>query len=86
MKLNRREVCVTRTHVGKDTQMSITPVPPDRCGHVAPMVIDRAEGGYVARCLRCGTIGPVKGTSTEARQALLGLGRRGRNQRRGISG
>ena len=34
--------------------MSVTPVPPERCGHVAPMVIDRTQGGYAARCLRCG--------------------------------
>jgi uncharacterized Zn finger protein len=56
--------------------MSVTPIPPERCGHVAPMVIDRAEGGYTARCLRCGTIGPVRETPTEARRALLELGRR----------
>ncbi len=58
--------------------MSMTPIPPERCGHVAPMVIDRAEDGYAARCLRCGTAGPVRATSTEARRALLGLGRRNR--------
>jgi hypothetical protein len=34
--------------------MSVTLVPPERCGHVAPMVIDRVEAGYAARCLRCG--------------------------------
>ncbi len=58
--------------------MSVTPVPPERCGHVAPMVMERAEGGYAARCLRCGTVGPVRATSAEARQALLELGRRSR--------
>jgi hypothetical protein len=56
--------------------MSVTPVPPERCGHVAPMVIDRVEGGYTARCLRCGSVGLVRETSTEARRALLELGRR----------
>jgi hypothetical protein len=56
--------------------MSVTPVPPERCGHVAPMVIDRVEGGYVARCLSCGGVGLVRETSTEARRALLELGRR----------
>jgi hypothetical protein len=56
--------------------MSVTPVPPERCGHVAPMVMDRVEGGYAARCLRCGTVGPVRGSSAEARRALLELGRR----------
>jgi len=58
--------------------MSMTPIPPERCGHVAPMVIERAEGGYVVRCLRCGTTGPVRDTPTEARRALLELGRRNR--------
>jgi hypothetical protein len=53
--------------------MSVTPVPPERCGHVAPMVIDRGQGGYAARCLRCGTVGPVRETSAEARRALLEL-------------
>ena len=60
--------------------MTVTPVPPERCGHVAPMIIDRAEGGYAARCLRCGTTGPVRETSAEARRALLELGRRSRRR------
>jgi hypothetical protein len=64
----------------EDTKMSLTPIPPDRCGHVAPMVIEPADGGYAARCLRCGTTGPARGTSREARQALLELG--GRNRRK----
>ncbi len=58
--------------------MSMSPVPPERCGHVAPMVMERVEGGYAARCLRCGTVGPVRATPAEARQALLALGRRNR--------
>ena len=58
--------------------MSVTPVPPERCGHMAPMVIDRVEGGYAARCLRCGTVGPVRETTAEARRALLELGWRTR--------
>ena len=60
--------------------MSMTPIAPERCGHVAPMVIERAEGGNVARCLRCGTVGPVRATSGEARGALLELGRRNRRR------
>jgi hypothetical protein len=58
--------------------MSVTPIPPERCGHVAPMVIDRSEGGYAARCLRCGNSGPVRASPTEARRALLESGRRSR--------
>jgi hypothetical protein len=64
----------------EDTKMSVTPIPPNRCGHVAPMVVERAEGGYAARCLRCGTTGPARRTSGEARRALLELGRRNRGR------
>jgi hypothetical protein len=60
--------------------MSLTPIPPERCGHVAPMVIERAADGYSARCLRCGTTGPARETSGEARRALLGLGGRDRSR------
>ena len=28
--------------------MSVTPVPPERYGHVAQMALDRVEGGYAA--------------------------------------
>ena len=29
--------------------MSLTPILPERCGHVAPMAVEAAEGGYAAR-------------------------------------
>jgi hypothetical protein len=64
----------------EDTKMSVTPIPSHRCGHVAPMALERAEGGYAARCLRCGTTGPARGPSGEARRALLELGRRNRRR------
>jgi hypothetical protein len=60
--------------------MSLTPIPPERCGHVAPMVIERAADGYSARCLRCGTAGPAQETSGEARRALLELERQSRKR------
>jgi hypothetical protein len=45
------------------------------CGHrllsVDPIVSLRVEGGYAARCLLCGTTGPVKGNGEAARLALL---------------
>ena len=62
----------------RDENVSLTPVPPERCGHVAPMVVEATGGGYVARCLRCGTVGPVGASSGEARRVLLELGRSGR--------
>ena len=55
--------------------MSLTPVAPERCGHVASMVLERAADGYSARCLRCDTTGPARETPGEARRALLELGR-----------
>ncbi len=47
----------------------------DRCGHrllsVVPVVSIRVEGGYVGRCLLCGTTGPVRGNGGSARLVLL---------------
>ena len=47
----------------------------DRCRHrllsVAPVVAIRVEGGYSARCLLCGTTGPVRGNGEDARRVLL---------------
>ena len=47
----------------------------DRCSHrllsVVPVVYIRVEGGYVARCLLCGTSGPVRGNGGAARLVLL---------------
>ena len=37
--------------------MSLTPIPPERCGHVAPIVIEPMEGRYAAHCLRWGASG-----------------------------
>jgi hypothetical protein len=64
----------------EDTKMSVTPILPHGCGHVAPMVLEWAEGRYAARCLRCGTTGPARGTSGEARRALLEMGRLNRGR------
>ncbi|HEY6580865.1 MAG TPA: hypothetical protein VIZ60_06985 [Rubrobacter sp.] len=58
----------------------MTPISSERCGHVAPMVIEPTEGEYTARCLRCGTTGPERASSGEARGALLELGRRSRRR------
>ncbi len=45
------------------------------CGHrllsVVPVVSIRVEGGYAARCLLCGTTGPVRGSGGAARLVLL---------------
>jgi hypothetical protein len=64
----------------REEKMSLTPIPPERCGHVAPMVVESAEGGYTARCLRCGSVGPVGASSAEARRLLLELGRSSRRR------
>jgi hypothetical protein len=45
------------------------------CGHkllsVVPVVSMRVEGGYVGRCLLCGTTGPIRGNGVDARRVLL---------------
>ena len=45
------------------------------CGHkllsVVPVVSIRVDDGYVARCLLCGTSGPVRGNGEAARGVLL---------------
>ncbi len=46
--------------------MSLTPIPPEWCGHVAPMLVEATGGGYTAHCLRCGTVGPVEASLGEA--------------------
>jgi hypothetical protein len=65
--------------------MSMRPTLPGRCGHVAPMTLERLESSYVARCLRCGTAGPARDTSTEARRALLEQGQRYRRKAPGAN-
>ena len=62
----------------RGNKISLTPIPPERCGHVAPMAVEATGGEYAARCLRCGSVGPVGASSAEARRALLELGRSGR--------
>ena len=47
----------------------------DRCHHkllsVVPVVSMRVDGGYVGRCLLCGTNGAVRGNGEAARLVLL---------------
>jgi hypothetical protein len=47
----------------------------ERCRHrlltVVAIVSMRVEGGYAARCLLCGTSGPVRGNTEAARDVLL---------------
>jgi hypothetical protein len=49
-------------------------VPQTACGHkllsVVTIVSIRVEGGYAARCLLCGTTGPVRGSEEVARSYL----------------
>ncbi len=49
---------------------------PDECDHKSPVVIDRMDAMYVARCLVCGTVGPVRESSEEALKALQRMGKR----------
>lgn len=48
-----------------------------RCEHNYPIEVTTSEsGGYHARCLACGAIGPERPNSRGARQALVGMGTR----------
>jgi hypothetical protein len=49
---------------------------PDECDHTSPVKIERTDGAYVARCLMCGTVGPVRESSEEALKALRRMGKR----------
>lgn len=49
---------------------------PGECDHTSPVVTERTDGAYVARCLMCGTVGPVRESSEEALKALQGMGKR----------
>ncbi len=44
---------------------------PSSCAHTSPILVERAgHDGYGARCLVCGTVGPARSSSEEARDAL----------------
>ena len=44
---------------------------PSSCAHRSPVLVERVgHDGYGARCLVCGTVGPVRADSQEARAAL----------------
>ena len=47
------------------------------CDHHAPIVVERAEGGKRARCLGCGTRGPVRAAAELAMLALRAEARYG---------
>jgi hypothetical protein len=49
-----------------------------RCDHRSPVAASQIDDGYTARCLTRGTVGPVRDTSEEAREALINLGKRNR--------
>jgi hypothetical protein len=59
----------------RDGYLVSRPKHSEQCGHrllsVVPVVSIRVEGGYVGRCLLCGTTGPVRGNGEDARRVLL---------------
>ena len=56
----------------------LSPELSDRCRHrilgVVPIVSIGVEGGYAARCLLCGTLGPARTNTVSARKLLLDIG------------
>ena len=59
------------THNDPTKVVASETTPPEVCAHIGLVMIHRVFGGHVARCLACQAIGPVVGTSEEARGALL---------------
>ena len=47
-----------------------------RCTHLSPVVVEPTPKGRVARCLRCGSSGPVRQNSERALAALRDEARR----------
>ncbi len=48
---------------------------PSSCVHRSPILVERVgHDGYGARCLVCGTLGPVRYSSVEAKEALQAAG------------
>jgi hypothetical protein len=45
-----------------------------QCAHPYPIAVTPHEGVKLARCLRCGTVGPQRGGSVEPVRALRGEG------------
>jgi hypothetical protein len=44
---------------------------PGECTHTSPVLVERVgDDGHGARCLLCSTVGPVRGSSEEALEAL----------------
>lgn len=48
------------------------------CDHYRPIVVTKAKGGECARCLGCGTCGPVRPDAEQAMLALKAEARHGR--------
>ena len=81
------ELPTRRKPVGKDQRDTIAPLrlaqqtgrqmPRSRCKHrlpsVDPIVSIRVEDDYMARCLLCGTTGPIRSNEEAARGVLLEL-------------
>ena len=59
----------------RPTKQTGRQMPRNRCEHrllsVDPIVAIKVEGGYTARCLLCGTTGPIRGKEEAARGVLL---------------
>ncbi|MDP9484689.1 MAG: hypothetical protein M3Q49_02665 [Actinomycetota bacterium] len=55
-------------------------VGPGGCAHNTAALVTQTDAGHVSRCLVCGTLGPPRETSEEARQALQDLARPERDE------
>ena len=47
------------------------PAAVETCAHNGFLLVEPVDGGCAARCVLCGTVGPVRSTAEAARKALL---------------
>lgn len=67
--------CAIGTARTRNAHVKQESIPQTQCLHrllsVVPIVSVLVEGGYAARCLLCGGVGPVRDNGQTARVALL---------------
>ena len=60
-----QDLGIERKGVGRGRQRA------GECAHASPVLVERVgHDGYGARCLVCGTVGPARNSTEEARDAL----------------
>jgi hypothetical protein len=58
--------------------------PEEGCHYATPLTIVPVEGGYRARCMVCGALGPLRGSAVAAMKALRESGEDPDSDGRGV--